>query len=340
MNLILRSESALYYECGYSCDNAFLVSLGSEKFFVTDSRYTLEAKDSVVGAQVVESNNLFKTVANILRQARLRAIYFDPSELSVKELDELSSKLHRVNFIVHDNYSQKIRAIKTQKEIELISESVKLNAGAFDRFFEFIKDSGVGKSEKNLHFEAKNFLSDFGEYDLSFDPIVAINQNAAKPHALPTDEKLKSGDVLLFDAGIKYKRYCSDRTRTFEVGSAKDISKKQTLSQKERQKIYDTVLKAQEAAISYAREGVSARSIDAKAREVIDSAGYGKLFTHSTGHGVGLDIHELPRISPRSKDFIKEGMVFTIEPGIYVGGEFGVRIEDIVVIKNGRAEIV
>ncbi|MFP4332013.1 MAG: M24 family metallopeptidase [Campylobacterales bacterium] len=340
MNLILRSESSLYYECGYSCDNAFLLKIGSEKFFITDARYTLEAKSNIVGAEVVESSNLYKTIANILRQARLRAIYFDPSELSVKELDELSSKLHRVNFIVHDNYSQKIRAIKTKKEIELIAESVRLNALAFNRFFEFMKQDGVGKSEKALHFEAKRFLSNSGEYDLSFDPIVALNQNAAMPHALPTSLKLKKGDMVLFDAGIKYKRYCSDRTRTFEIGASSDISKNQHLSQKERQKIYDTVLKAQERAIEYAREGVSARSIDAKAREVIDSAGYGKLFTHSTGHGVGLDIHELPRISAKSKDIIEEGMVFTIEPGIYVDGGFGVRIEDVVVIKNGRAEIL
>lgn len=340
MNYLLKSESALYYECGYSCDNAFLLILGRERFFVTDGRYTLDAKEHVQNAEVLESANLYSTLATIIRKSRVNVVYFDPVEISVKELDELTSKLHKVNFIVHENYSQLKRILKSEEEIALIAESVKLNAKAFDAFTAFLQDEGVGKSEHRLFFEAKRILSDYGRYDLSFEPIVAIEKNAAKPHALPGEDCLKQGDVLLFDAGIKYQRYCSDRTRTFEVSSAMSASKKQTISKAERQKVYDTVLKAQEEAIKSIKEGMKAKDIDGVAREVIDKAGYGKYFNHSLGHGVGLDIHELPRLSQRSKDFVTDGMVFTIEPGIYLPDDFGVRIEDVVVMRNGRAEIL
>lgn len=340
MNILLKGESALYYECGFSCDNAFLLILGSERFFITDGRYTLDAKHNVKGATVIESSSLLSSTSTIIRNAKVRVVHFDPLELSVKELDELTSKLHRVNFIVYENYSQKKRIIKSSDEVELIRESIRLNASAFERFGEFVKHSGAGLSERRLYFEAKRFLSDEGSFDLSFDPIVAIEKNGAKPHATPDDTILEYGDMLLFDAGIKYKRYCSDRTRTFEVKEGLSVSKAQNISDKTRQKIYDTVLKAQEEAIAFAKEGVRAKDIDQKAREIISSAGYGSFFNHSTGHGIGLDIHELPRISQRSKDIIREGMVFTVEPGIYLPDDFGVRIEDVVVIKNGRAEIL
>lgn len=340
MNYLLKSESALYYECGYSCDNALLLILGKERFFITDGRYTLDAREQVQGAEVIESANLYATLATIIRKNRVSVVYFDPYEITVKELDELTSKLHKVNFIVHENYSQLQRIIKTEEEIALIAESVRLNAQAFENFGVFLQNEGIGQSEHRLHFEAKRILSDYGRYDLSFDPIVAMEKNAAKPHALPSEETLEKGDVLLFDAGIKYKRYCSDRTRTFEIGDRISVEKSQNITKAGRQKIYDTVLKAQEEAIKSVKEGMKAREIDKVAREVIDKAGYGSYFNHSLGHGVGLDIHELPRLSQRSRDFVTDGMVFTIEPGIYIPGDFGVRIEDVVVMKNGRAEIL
>jgi len=340
MNILLKSESALYYECGFSCDSAYLLKLGREKFFVTDGRYTLEAKESVRGAEVVESSSLLAAVTSLLKASRTTMVHFDPLELSVKELDELTAKLHRVNFIVSENYSQRARIKKSLDEVELIRKSISLNALAFEKFEEFIRVQGIGLDERRLHFEAKRILSSEGDYDLSFDPIVAIEKNGAKPHALPCGDVLKNGDMLLFDAGIKYNRYCSDRTRTFEVGGESKVSKDQVLSNKKRQKVYDTVLKAQESAINSIKPGMKASEIDRVARSVICEAGYGDFFNHSTGHGIGLDIHELPRISQRSKDVIEEGMVFTVEPGIYLPGDFGVRIEDVVVVRGNGAEIL
>ncbi len=183
-------------------------------------------------------------------------------------------------------------------------------------------------------------MSQNGKYDLSFDPIVAINANSAKPHALPTNIKLKKDDLILVDAGVKYKRYCSDRTCTAIFDDNVNFSREQKFKNKKQQKIYDIVLKAQQTAIKKAKVGMKALQIDKIARDIIINAGYGNFFVHSTGHGVGLDSHEYPVISSKSDVIIQENMVFTIEPGIYLPNEFGVRIEDTVVMQNGRAKIV
>ncbi len=184
-------------------------------------------------------------------------------------------------------------------------------------------------------------MSQSGKYDLSFDPIVAINANAAKPHALPTNKKLKLHDLILVDAGVKYQRYCSDRTCTANANFEKfNFKREQKFKNKKYQKIYDIVLKAQLNAISNARVGMKASEIDKLTRDIITKAGYAEYFVHSTGHGVGLDIHEFPNINSKSDIIIEDNMVFTIEPGIYLPNEFGIRIEDSVVMKNGRAQIL
>ena len=147
-------------------------------------------------------------------------------------------------------------------------------------------------------------------------------------------------DLILLDAGVKYKRYCSDRTRTAFFKKDFKFNKKQQFAKKKIQKAYDTILKAQETAIKKARSGMKAKEIDKIAREIIEKNGFGKYFVHSTGHGVGLDIHEMPYISPKSETIIEDGMVFTIEPGIYLKGDFGIRIEDMVVMHKGKAHIL
>ncbi len=221
-----------------------------------------------------------------------------------------------------------------------MDQAARLGAEAFDRFALWLDRKGKKRDETSLTWKAASFLSDKGRYALSFDPIVAVGENAAKPHATPTERRLHRGDLLLMDAGLKYRRYCSDRTRTVSFEKGFDFGYAQRFDDAKIQKAYDTVLKAHDRAIAKARSGMKARKIDALARDVIDKAGFGKYFVHSTGHGVGLDIHEMPYISARSETRIEEGMVFTIEPGIYIPGYFGIRIEDTVAIRNGRAEIL
>ena len=340
MNYILRNENAIYYECGYSSDNALFLSLGSERWLITDSRYTLEAKELVLGAEVVEASDLLKAARGILRSCSLTKIYFDPKEWTVWAIESLKNRLPHLCFSPKPDFSHKKRIIKKDEEIALLKRAVQLGSEGFDKFAEYINRYGLGHKEKLLHFEAKAALGHKGEYDLSFDPIVAINANAAKPHAKPCDVELEHGDLLLVDAGIKYKRYCSDRTRTVFIKDHISFDLDQKFSSQKVQKAYDLVRKAHDVAIEKARTGMTGAQIDSLARKVIEDGGMGDYFVHSTGHGVGLDIHEMPYISARSQTVVEDGMVFTIEPGIYIPGEFGVRIEDMVVMQKGRVEIL
>lgn len=339
-NYILKNENAIYFEAGFSCDNVILITLGKEKLFITDARYTIEAKDQVnKQTQVIESNDLIKSAIKILKRNKVKKIVYDPYDFCVADFNNISQSLY-TEFISKPFFSKHKRIIKTNKEIKLLRTASQIARQGFKNFASFINANGLDKTEQYLHFKAKEFLSHEGEYDLSFDPIVAINANAAKPHALPTNEILKKDDLLLVDAGLKYKRYCSDRTCTASVNGFLTFERDQTFSSKKQQKIYDIVRTAQEKTIAKARAGMKASKIDAIAREVIDKAGYGKYFVHSTGHGVGLDIHEYPNINSRNDLIIEENMVFTIEPGIYLPNKFGVRIEDTVVIQNSKAIIL
>lgn len=338
-------ENAQYYECTFSCDNAIVVRVEDTRFFITDSRYSLEAKQLCnKHTEVINSSDFIQSLLGVVSRLKLKQIVFNPQELNVAMYEKILSSLNAVKceLVAKPNFHQRLRICKSEKEIALIATSQKLNKKAFKAFAKHIsKILKQAPSEKELHYQAKQILSHFGKYDLSFEPIVGINENGAKPHALPSNQSiLKKKDILLFDAGLKYKRYCSDMTRTAAVSKDIHFGKKQKFKNKLHSKIYDIVLKAQEKTISKARSGMSGKEIDSIARSEIEKSGYGKYFVHSTGHGVGLDIHELPRISRLSEDRIEDNMVFSIEPGIYLPNEFGVRIEDVVVMRNGRAEIL
>ncbi|NPA11285.1 MAG: M24 family metallopeptidase [Epsilonproteobacteria bacterium] len=333
MNYILNQENEIYYECGYSCDNAIVLVIEGEKFFITDGRYTLDARENA-NAEVIESGELVKKAREIILKKRVKNLIIDPLKWDVASYEALKRVCNLKNV---KNYSQKKRIIKTQNELAIIKDAAREGAVAFAEFAKEIAQV----DEYELSYRFKEYLTQRGRRELSFEPIVAINENAAKPHAMLTQKCLKKGDLLLLDAGIKHKRYCSDRTRTISINDEISMDKIQHFKDKKIQKVYDTVLKAQEKALKAIKPGISAKELDKIARDVIEKAGYGKYFVHSLGHGVGLDIHELPRISQKSDDIIKEGMVFTVEPGIYIPGEFGVRIEDMVLIEhNGNVEIL
>ncbi len=333
MNYILNKENEIYYECGWSSDNALFLAIEGYKYVITDGRYTLDAKENA-DAEVVEAIDLMKKAKELILKHKVKKLKIDPNNWSYKSYTQLQKVVTLQNA---ENFSFKKRMIKTPKELEIIKEAVKEGAKAFDEFAKVIEE---GIDEFELSFRFKEKLTKRGRRELSFEPIVAINENAAKPHAVVTEKKLKKGDLLLLDAGIKYQRYCSDRTRTIYVGNNISMSKNQKFS-REIQKVYDVVLKAQEEAIKAVKVGIKAKELDKIARNIIEKAGYGKYFVHSLGHGVGLDIHEWPFINSRNEIRLKEGMVFTIEPGIYIPGKFGIRIEDMIAINyNGKAEIL
>ena len=339
-NFILKNENAIYYEVNFSCDNVIFLNLGNEKFFITDARYTIEAKEYSKGCVVIESSNLIETAKDILKRNKVKELIFDPFDFSYATFSILKNNLE-TKLKEEANFSKIKRLIKTEQEIKLLKKAANLGREGFENFAKFIAKKGFEKTEKELFFEAFKNMTQKAKYDASFDPIIAINKNAAKPHALPTNKKLKGNDLLLVDAGIKYKRYCSDRTCTSFVDFENfSFKREQKFRNKKHQKIYDIVLNAQQKAINEARSGMKASTIDKIARDYIEKSGYGKYFVHSTGHGVGLDIHEYPNINNKNDLIIEDNMVFTIEPGIYLSDEFGVRIEDTIVMQNGRGIIL
>lgn len=339
-NFILKNENAVYYETKFSCDNVIFLNLGKDKFFITDARYTTEAKEYAKKCEVIESSNLIQTAKEILKKNKIKKIDFDPNEFSYKAYCDLTNDL-KIDFLQKPNFSKEKRIIKNEKEIALLQKAADAGRVGFRNFAEFIKKYGEDQSEQYLFFKAFEHMTHEGKLNISFEPIVAINENSAKPHALPTNKRLSKDDLLLVDAGIKYKRYCSDRTCTSVVDFENfSFKREQKFKNSKHQKIYDIVLKAQETAINKARVGMKASNVDKLARDIIEKAGYGKYFVHSTGHGVGLDIHEFPNINTKNDLIIEENMVFTVEPGIYLPNEFGVRIEDAVVMKNGKARIL
>ena len=295
----------------------------------------------IQNATVLEGDrrDLLKTARLLIRKSGITTLAYNPAEWNVEAYARLSEKLS-INLQKKPNFSQQKRIIKSDAELEILKSAACFGRDAFTQFGEFLKQHGEGMDEKRAFFEAESILKRHGELGLSFEPIIALGANAAKPHALPTCKTLQKGELVLLDAGVKYQRYCSDRTRTSFFDAQFNFEKEQHFKETLKQKVYDTVLLAQEAALKMVKVGVKAKQIDKAARDVIEKAGFGNYFIHSTGHGVGLDIHELPVISARSETIIEENMVFTIEPGIYLPEQFGVRIEDTIIVRNSGAEVM
>jgi Xaa-Pro aminopeptidase len=217
--------------------------------------------------------------------------------------------------------------VKDAGEIELIKQAVDIT----DRAFEYIDNSiKPGMTELEVAWELEKFQRENGSQSMPFEVIVASGPNSALPHAKPTEKEIISGESIVIDMGARVGHYCSDFTRTLCIGEPDDTYKK----------VYDTVLGAQLAAIALIKGGISGKEADGYARTVIEEAGYGDLFGHSLGHGTGLAAHENPRVGPNSDDILSDGMVFSVEPGIYIPGWGGVRIEDLAVIENGAINIL
>ncbi|MEY4504245.1 MAG: hypothetical protein RL154_538 [Pseudomonadota bacterium] len=335
MTKLFRSEASIFYSINYSNDNCVLIELNaSEKVLITDGRYSEEAKLKG-GFKVVESRDLIKATLQILRKNRILKAMLDTTEWSAEEFLSLSKS--PIFWLQKPNFASKLRAIKKSDEILKIEFACTYGKKAFDELSKKLK---IGMSEQELAFEMTLLMNSYGKQQISFEPIVAFNSGASLPHYRPSANKLEQNSAILIDAGCKIDGYCSDMTRTAFFENSANFEYVQKFKNQTHQKAYDTVLKAHDLAIAKAKVGMKASELDKIARDVIIDVGFEKAFKHGLGHGVGLEIHEAPSVSFRSKEVLEEGMVFTIEPGIYLDGEFGVRIEDVVVLKSDGAHIL
>jgi Xaa-Pro aminopeptidase len=314
------------YLTGFSGSSGFLLITGGKNFFVTDFRYKEQTEREVKGWDIIiGKGDTIKTIKSLSKKTDIKKLGIE-SSVTYEFFRRLSNTCSGLKAL--RGFIEMLREIKDAVEINSIREAVRRAESAFLDVKPYIRQ---GVRERSIALRLEERLKKKGCRHIPFEVIVASGPNSTMPHARPSEKKLNEGDLVIIDWGGEANGYFSDMTRTFLI-KGNNITKKK--------EIYQVVLKANRRAISKVLPGVRSDDIDSSAREVIKKTGYGKFFGHGTGHGVGIQVHELPRITWNKREIIKEGMVFTIEPGIYIPGAGGVRIEDIVVVKIDGPEVL
>ena len=314
------------WACGFTGSNGLLIVLADAAHFVTDGRYRAQANREISGAEVhIASNGLFEFVTDEELLGQAQAVLFQSDHLTVERCNTLRDKFEGITWEPAAHFLREQVASKDAGEVEHIRAAQRVTDAVFNRICQQIEP---GKSEREIGAEIVYEHLKRGAEKMSFDPIVASGPNGSLPHARPTNRKIQQGDLIVIDMGCFLDGYASDMTRTVAMGEPGD----------EAREAYQAVLNAQEAAIEAAQAGMTGRALDAVARDVIEEVGLGEYFSHSLGHGVGLQVHEWPRVSRQNEDPLPEGAVVSIEPGVYVPEEFGIRIEDLVVLRADGCE--
>jgi len=316
------------YLSGFTGDSSWLLVGRDHVWLVTDGRYTEQAAAEAPHCEIVRrTNSLAKTVAELSQRAGAATLGFSPDELTYAAYTTLAEALEKVELAPKKGLVENLRAIKDEDEIEAIRRAVRVADQAFATIRGQLSPGMTEREVANaLEFEMRRLGARKG----SFEIIVAARERSSLPHAYATDATIAPGDPVLIDWGAQVDLYCSDATRVLFLGAP---------TRKWRE-VYAAVLEAQKLATEALAPGVAAKEVDAVARRVLAEAGYGECFAHGLGHGVGLKVHEKPGLGEKSEDTIAEGMVVTVEPGVYIPGWGGVRLEDTVVVRRDGPEIL
>ena len=324
--LVLSGVNRRYLSGFESSAGAVLVTKDRARLLL-DFRYFEAASKTVdPSVEVVRFNRLIDDLNGIFLKENIKRVYIEDSYVTVAMLSEYKKAMTAE--VLTEGLSDKLamlRMIKAPGEIEKIIKAQRITERAYLETLNYLKP---GVTEREIAVELEHLLRKYGAERAAFDLICITGANTSLPHGVPGEREVMDGDFFTFDIGSVYEGYHSDMTRTVAVGSATD----------EMREVYDIVLQAHNKARSAIRAGYKAADVDISARDYIESRGYGKYFGHSTGHGVGLDIHEAPTVYKTSQTVLREGMVITDEPGIYLPGSFGVRIEDMYLVTGGEAE--
>jgi Xaa-Pro aminopeptidase len=298
-------------------------------YLLTNPIHAEQARAEVFGVEVlVYEREPYLAAANAARDAGVKRLGFEPESLTLTAFRALERAAgSNIELITAENAVEDLRARKDADEITLVHKAAEITDRAFVEVTSGLRE---GTTEAELAWQLEKTMRELGAEALAFDTVVGAGPNAALPHAIPSAKPIKAGEPVVIDMGARYEGYCADLTRTICIGQTGERFRR----------IYDIVLRAQLAAESAIQAGQTASEADAFARRVIDDAGFGAAFNHSLGHGVGLAVHEIPRVGKDSPAVLEEGMIVTVEPGIYIPGWGGVRIEDTVVIKDNGIEIL
>ena len=327
--MLLTSEANCYYATGFMGEGIALVTRRGSWYF-TDSRYT-EAADKAIGnAAVIREVSREKPFSVLINEALAEAgaekAGFEDQRMTVAEHAVYSEKLH-CTLTPASSLMTELRGSKDEEELSCMTAAQRIAEGALEQI---LKEIRPGMTEKEIAARLNYLMVSAGAEKTSFDTIVASGPNGSMPHAVPGMRKVREGDFITMDFGCVYKGYCSDMTRTVALGRPSD----------EMRNVYDIVLQAQLAGIAAAKAGVTGAAIDGAARKVIQDAGYGACFGHSFGHSLGIDIHEAPNAAPGNDKPMPDGAVVSAEPGIYLPGKFGVRIEDVMILRPDGAQVI
>lgn len=324
--VLVTGQNNIYYLTGFWGTNATVFITEKRRLFLTDSRYTLIAKQSVQGFDIIESKNPLKDLAALIQEDKVKTIAFD-TEVSFGYYQAVKAAFEGYELLPQSNFMEELRMIKDDKELATIRHACSISDRAFTDVLDFIKPG------QTTELEVANFLDfrmrEYGASGISFETIIASGYRSAMPHGVASEKVIQNGETLTMDFGCYYDHYVSDMTRTIHIGDTTD----------EEREIYDVVLRSNQALLDAAKAGMSRRDYDKVARDVIVEAGYGAHFTHGIGHGIGLDIHEIPYFGT-SDETIEAGMVLTDEPGIYLDGKYGVRIEDDLIVTENGCELI
>ncbi|SET61514.1 Xaa-Pro aminopeptidase [Salinibacillus kushneri] len=325
--LLITSEKNRRYMTGFTGTAGVALITEQAALFVTDFRYTEQAKEQAKGFDIIEHKTpIHKEVAKQVKRLGIKTLGFEKDHMTYSTYETYKNELS-VDLIPSSGLIEKLRLIKTNDEMKLIKQACEIADAAFEHILGYISP---GVKEIDVSNELEFFMRKQGAESSSFDIIVASGYRSALPHGVASEKTIEKGELVTLDFGAYYKGYCSDITRTVAVGQINDQLKE----------IYDTVLQAQLKGVDGIKPGITGIEADALTRDYIKEKGYGEYFGHSTGHGIGLDVHEGPGLSFRSEQILEPGMVVTVEPGIYVSDVGGCRIEDdIVVTEKGNERL-
>lgn len=326
--VLISCQPNITYLTGFLSSDSYLLVASKKIFFITDSRFYQQAKDSLKGINIVLSGkSVFNTIAKLAGAKKIKRLGYEAKNLDVASFRQFKKSLGKIRLISTDDLIEELRKIKDREELRKIKKAVNITVRALRYARKIIRP---GLSEIELASELERFIKYKGARTTSFETIVASGENSAYPHHLTGERKLKKSDCLIIDIGVDYQGYKSDLTRTFLLGRIPSKIRR----------VYEIVLAAQLQAINRVKPGVRLSEIDKSARQHIAKHGYGGFFAHNLGHGIGLEIHEQPFISASNQAAIRPGMVFTIEPAIYLPGKFGIRIEDDLVVTESGCRVL
>lgn len=327
--IILTNLTNIRYICGFTGSSATCLILPEKQYFISDGRYTEQSKEQVSGfSRVIENLSHLELMGAKKRNLIPDGLKlgFEGEHLSVTQYNTMVDLFSKIDFVCTKGILEDLQAVKDESELNAIRTAVEITDAAYEKIIPKIKE---GVTEKEIANELTMFYRREADGE-AYPPIVAGGPNSALPHAVPSDRKFKRGDFIVIDAAAKYAGYHADMTRTPVLGKATD----------KHHEIYSIVKEAQETAVSAAKSGASCKELDAIPRNIIDKKGYGEYFNHGTGHGLGLEIHTQPRLSKLSDQTLAVNNVVTVEPGIYLPGWGGVRIEDDIIIEENGCEVL